>query len=209
MNSEIEFEAIASEHYVPLFRFALSLARGYSDAQDLTQQTFYVWATKGHQLRDRSKVKTWLFTTLYRAFLEGQNKRVRFQHYEMDDVSDELPTVAPVSMEKLDSSQVVSALAQVDPLFRAPVTLFYLEDYSYRQIAEILTVPVGTIKSRIARGILQLRTAVGGIDQDQNSARRGRSSFSARASAPTRTSSAPARPGEARRLEPAGDVYPV
>jgi hypothetical protein len=112
-------------------------------------------------------------------------------------------------MEKLDSSQVVSALAQVDPLFRAPVTLFYLEDYSYRQIAEILTVPVGTIKSRIARGILQLRTAVGGIDQDQNSARRGRSSFSARASAPTRTSSAPARPGEARRLEPAGDVYPV
>ena len=58
MNSADQFEAIVSEHYEPLFRFAMSLTRVESDAWDLTQQTFYIWATKGHQLRDVTKVKT-------------------------------------------------------------------------------------------------------------------------------------------------------
>jgi hypothetical protein len=56
MNSADQFEAIVRERYKPLFRFAMSLTRFESDARDLTQQTFYVWATKGHQLRDISKV---------------------------------------------------------------------------------------------------------------------------------------------------------
>src|SRR5262245_34364593 len=56
MNSADLFEAIVNEHYAPLFRFAMSLTRSESDACDLTQQTFYVWAKKGHQLRDISKV---------------------------------------------------------------------------------------------------------------------------------------------------------
>ena len=53
--------------------------------------------------------------------------------------------------------QVLLALARVDEVYQAAVALFYLEDYSYKDIAEILEVPVGTIKSRIARGIEQLR----------------------------------------------------
>ena len=58
MNSTELFEAIVSDYYEPLFRFAMSLTRSESDAGDLTQQTFYIWARKGHQLRDVSKVKT-------------------------------------------------------------------------------------------------------------------------------------------------------
>jgi RNA polymerase sigma-70 factor (ECF subfamily) len=58
MNSADPFEAIVTEHYEPLYRFAMSLTRVEHDARDLTQQTFYVWAKKGHQLRDSSKVKT-------------------------------------------------------------------------------------------------------------------------------------------------------
>src|SRR5512134_3657493 len=61
MTAANPFETLVSEHYEPLYRFALSLTRAESDAADLTQQTFYVWATKGHQLRDASKVKAWLF----------------------------------------------------------------------------------------------------------------------------------------------------
>ena len=56
---------LVEEFYMPLYRFGLSLTRKESDAEDLTQQTFYRWQTKGHQLRDAAKVKTWLFTTLY------------------------------------------------------------------------------------------------------------------------------------------------
>ena len=63
-----DFEALVHAYYRPLYQFALSLTGAEAQASDLTQQTFYIWATKGHQLRDGSKVKTWLFTTLHREF---------------------------------------------------------------------------------------------------------------------------------------------
>jgi RNA polymerase sigma-70 factor (ECF subfamily) len=156
MNSTDPFEAIVGEHYQPLYRFALSLTRAEADAQDLTQQAFYVWATKGHQLRDSSKVKTWLFTTLHRAFLGARRRQERFPHCELEKASQQLPTVS-LRPHQLDSPQVLSALAKVDKVFQPAVALFYLEDYSYKAIAEILGVPIGTVKSRIARGVAQLR----------------------------------------------------
>jgi len=152
-----QFEAIVSEHYEALFRFALSLTRQESDARDLTQQTFYVWARKGHQLRDASRVKTWLFTTLYRAFLVTRRRQKRFAHHELEMVSDQLPVVAPERALRMDHSEVLRALGSVDPVYQAALALFYLEDYSYNEIAVILGVPIGTVKSRIARGVRQLR----------------------------------------------------
>jgi RNA polymerase sigma factor (sigma-70 family) len=157
MTSTDSFEIIVREHYEPLFRFAMTLTRAESDARDLTQQTFYVWATKGHQLRDMSKVKTWLFTTLNRAFLTGQKRRIRFSHHNLEDVSQELPALSPELIDQADCSQVLPALAKVDEVFQAPVALYYLEDHSYKDIAVVLDVPIGTVKSRIARGIAQLR----------------------------------------------------
>ena len=157
MNAADQFEAIVAEHYEPLFRFAVSLTRADSDARDLTQQTFYVWATKGHQLRDISKVKTWLFTTLHRAFLEMRRKQAQFPQQDLEESSKQLPAIPPRFADRLDSSLVLSALAKVDEVYQAAVALFYLEDCSYKEIASILAVPIGTVKSRIARGIGQLR----------------------------------------------------
>jgi RNA polymerase sigma-70 factor, ECF subfamily len=157
MNSVDQFEAIVSEYYEPLFRFAMSLTRAESDALDLTQHTFQVWATKGHQLRDIAKVKAWLYTTLHRAFLRMQRMQSRFPQQALEEVMDQLPAVSPVLSDPVDSLAVLPALARVDETYQAAVTLYYLEDYSYRDIAFILGVPVGTVKSRIARGIAQLR----------------------------------------------------
>ena len=80
MGSGLNFESVVAHYYEPLYQFAFGLTRVEADACDLTQQTFYVWATKGHQLRDQTKVKTWLFTTLHRAFLESRRRQVRFPH---------------------------------------------------------------------------------------------------------------------------------
>ena len=88
-----DFEQIVSQYYEPLYRFAFSLARNEADACDLTQQTFYIWATKGHQLRDRSKAKSWLFTILHREFLKIRQKAVRFPHFELRDAIEDLPTI--------------------------------------------------------------------------------------------------------------------
>jgi RNA polymerase sigma-70 factor (ECF subfamily) len=157
MKSTDSFETIVREHYEPLFRFAMTLARTEFDARDLTQQTFYVWATKGHQLRDLSKVKNWLFTTLHRMFLTGQRRRIRFPHHNVEDVSQELPAISPELADQADCSRVLPALAKVDEIYQAAMALYYLEDHSYKDIAVVLDVPIGTVKSRIARGIAQLR----------------------------------------------------
>jgi len=169
MNSAQHFEAIVDEHYEALFRFALSLTRQESDARDLTQETFYVWARKGHQLRDISKVKSWLFTTMHRAFLIGQRRQNRFTHHNLETVSGELPVVSPDLLHRSDHSQVLRALGKVDQIYQAALALFYLEDFSYRDIALVLGVPVGTVKSRMARGIRQLRKILlsdDGADRD-------------------------------------------
>lgn len=157
MKSIDSFEIIVREHYEPLFRFAMTLTRVESDARDLTQQTFYVWATKGHQLRDITKVKTWLFTTLNRVFLAGQRKQIRFPHHNVEEVSQELPAISPELIDQADCSQVLPTLAKVDEVYQAAMALYYLEDHSYKDIAVVLDVPIGTVKSRIARGIAQLR----------------------------------------------------
>jgi len=164
MSSADPFESIVAEHYESLFRFGMSLTRSEADAQDLTQQTFYIWATKGHQLRDPSKIKTWLFTTLRRAFLQMRRRQSRFPHHELDEVSMELPAISSEGANTVDAAHVLSALAQVDEIYQDAVALAYLEDCPYKDIAEILEVPVGTVKSRIARGMAQLREILLGAD---------------------------------------------
>src|SRR5579862_6539750 len=112
MASESDFESVVARFYEPLYQFAFSLARTEADACDLTQQTFYIWATKGHQLRDKSKVKTWLFTTLHREFLNMRRKVVRFPHVELDELDQDLPTILPETVNSLDSTRVVELLGQ-------------------------------------------------------------------------------------------------
>lgn len=152
-----EFEQLVDQYYVPLYRFAMSLTQSEATACDLTQQTFFLWAKKGHQLRDRSKAKSWLFTTLHREFLGSRRRETRFPHHEMEEVGHELPSVSPTVVNDLDGGTVMDALVQVDELYRAPLMLFYLEDFSYQEIAEYLGIPIGTVMSRLNRGKAQLR----------------------------------------------------
>ena len=157
MVSDSEFESVVARFYKPLYQFAFSLTRMEADACDLTQQTFYVWATKGHQLRDVSKVKTWLFTTLHRTFLETRRRQTRFPHQELNEQMIESLSLPPTELNRLDSAHVLKALSQVDEVYQWPVALFYLEDCSYKEIAEILDLPMGTVKSRMVRGLAQLQ----------------------------------------------------
>jgi RNA polymerase sigma-70 factor (ECF subfamily) len=160
MSDGLDFDSLVTRYYGPLYQFAFSLTRTEADACDLTQETFYIWATKGHQLRDGSKVKTWLFTTLHREFLNMRRKIVRFPHYELSEMDHELPAISPAMANALDSARVVEFLNQVADPYQAPLALFYLEDYSYKEIAEILAVPLGTVQSRISRGMAQLQQLI-------------------------------------------------
>jgi RNA polymerase sigma-70 factor, ECF subfamily len=151
------FQRLVDTWYDPLYRFALSLARNGDEALDLTQQTFARWAQKGHGLKDTTKAKSWLFTVLYREFINTR----RHQHRESTSLDEnrfeELPAEEKPLDSAIDGQSALAALQQIDPAFRAPLVLFYLENHSYREIAAILDVPIGTVMSRISRGKEQLR----------------------------------------------------
>jgi RNA polymerase sigma-70 factor (ECF subfamily) len=152
-----DFEQIVDAHYAPLYRFALSLARGEPAAADLTQQTFYLWASRGHQLRDAAKVKSWLFTTLYREFLSLHRRESRFPQADLEGETADLPAPGGSIADSIDGATAVAALQKIDEVYRAPLTLFYLEEFSYREIADVLGVPAGTVMSRLSRGKALLR----------------------------------------------------
>ena len=162
MAEGMDFESLVACYYEPLYQFAFSLTRAEADACDLTQQTFCIWAAKGHQLRDVSKVKTWLFTTLHREFLGSRRRQTRFPHLDLEQAAADLPVVPPVAVNRLDAGQVLAALERLDEIYQAPVALFYLQDYSYNEIAEILEVPLGTVKSRLTRGLARLHQMLTG-----------------------------------------------
>jgi RNA polymerase sigma-70 factor (ECF subfamily) len=157
MRGEMNLEGLVDQHYAALYRFAVSLCGNESEACDLVQETFYLFSTKGHQLNDQTKAKSWLFTTLYRLFTNARRRLIRFPQHELADVEGELPEILPKPPGHFDRNTVLECLARVNETFRAPVALFYLEDYSYAEIAQILHVPLGTVKSRIARGIACLQ----------------------------------------------------
>lgn len=150
-------DTLVEAHYEGLFAFALSLAGSRDDACELTQETFCRFATKGHQLRDKAKVKTWLFTTLYRVYLGWKRSDSRHPHVEMHSVETELPHLAPEAAESADAGMVMAALLQIDERHRAPLMLYYLEDHTYQEIADILEISIGTVMSRLSRAKEQMR----------------------------------------------------
>lgn len=89
-----------------------------------------------------------------------RRKLVRFPHHELSEMEHELPAISPTMVEALDSAKVLDLLKRVAEPYQAALALFYLEDYSYKEIAEILEVPLGTVQSRISRGMAQLQQLI-------------------------------------------------
>lgn len=150
----IDFEKLVDDHYAALYRFAMSLTHSPDRAADLVQETFCIWAAKGGQLREAAKAKSWLFTTLHREFLASRRRASRFtddsdaaQHAIDNSQSND-----EVADRQMDGQRALELLAGLDEMFRAPLTLFYLQQHSYKDIAEILEIPIGTVMSRISRG---------------------------------------------------------
>ena len=156
MSQESEFANLVREWYDPLYRFAYSLCGSRDDALDLTQNAFLKWARKGHLLKKRHRVKSWLFTVLYREFLDQARRRKKFPNLELKEEILPYDETSQVR-NRFDSRAAVAALARLDEDFRAPLALFYFEHHSYAEIAEVLDIPIGTVMSRIRRGKDRLR----------------------------------------------------
>lgn len=147
-----EFEALVDAHYEKLYRFAYSLGGDPDLASDLTQQTFYIYARKRGQIRDPRRTKTWLFTILHREFIAMKRKAARHPQFEIEMMEQELPVIEPELVLRMDAKALMITLQELDERFREVLTLYHIDDLSYREIAEILKLPIGTVMSRLARG---------------------------------------------------------
>ena len=158
-------------HYEALYAFGYSLAGNEHDASELSQETYCRLLTKGSQLRDTSKVKSWLFTTLYRVFLGWKDRRARLPHFEISSVEGELPVITPAHVDVLENDAIRDSLLELEEHYRMPLMLFYLNDHSYEEIAEILDVPIGTVMSRLSRakGLLRERLVARSIGVERES----------------------------------------
>ena len=153
-----EFAELVDAHYQALFRFGMSLTRDVDRASDLVQETFCIWAAKGSQLRDRSKAKTWLFTTLHREFLNHRRRAAKFSDEPIDEEVEAAAEDSQGDAERqMDGQRAMELLGMLEETYRAPLALFYLQQHSYKEIAEILDVPIGTVMSRLSRGKEMLR----------------------------------------------------
>jgi RNA polymerase sigma-70 factor (ECF subfamily) len=154
---ESDYQQVVALYHDNLYRFALSLSGTPDDAAELTQETYLRLLSKGWQLRDPGKAKSWLFTTLYRIFLGWKRHETRFPHVEVTEAEHEIPPLTPTVLAKMDGETVMDSLMELEERYRAPLTLYYVQLLSYREIAEILETPVGTVMSRLSRGKELLR----------------------------------------------------
>ena len=155
-NSRPAIEALVEAHYAGLYRYAYRLSGSCQEAEDLTQETFCLAQNKLDQLRDETRAKSWLFTILRNVYLHRLRQVKQEKQVPLDGIA-ELPERASEPSAVVDSAQLQKVLGELPEAFRTPLILYYFEEFSYKDIAEQMNVPLGTVMSRLARAKTFLR----------------------------------------------------
>jgi RNA polymerase sigma-70 factor (ECF subfamily) len=144
------------DNQAALYRYAYRLTGNTVDAEDLTQQTFLQAQTSLHQLRDVNQARGWLFTILRNCFLKSQRKWAPAPETDLRTSLANLPE--RLAETTIDQERLQAGLDELPAEFKVVLLMYYFEEFSYREIAERLNLPLGTVMSRLSRGKRHLRT---------------------------------------------------
>jgi RNA polymerase sigma-70 factor (ECF subfamily) len=157
------FEKHLSPHVPMLYKSAIRMCGNSNDAQDLVQETLYIALKSFHQLIDPAKSKSWMFSILRNLFLKDIQKTKKRAEIEFDSVCDKLsdrqhPEGDFLRAEFRSNIQVV--IDTLDERLRVVLVKFYFDGLSYKEISELLNIPIGTVMSRIARAKVYLKREI-------------------------------------------------
>jgi RNA polymerase sigma-70 factor, ECF subfamily len=152
------FKELTYPHLLFLYNVALKYSGKPYDAEDLVQETIYTAYRKFSQLRDEEKCRSWLFMILRNLFLKERRLAIRRPY--LDDGEGYLKNIAAGSEtelqrifeQKIDKDEVQRVLKLLPEKFKSPLILYYMEEFTYQEIAEYLDIPIGTVMSRLSRG---------------------------------------------------------
>ncbi|HYP45259.1 MAG TPA: RNA polymerase sigma factor SigE [Propionibacteriaceae bacterium] len=157
------WEQLVRDHSPRVFRLAYRLTGNLHDAEDLTQDVFVRVFRSLHRFQPGT-FEGWLHRITTNLFLDGARRKQRIRFDALADDAERLPSTWLSPAEQLSAGDldhdVAAALAALAPEFRAAVVLCDIEGLSYDEIATVLDVKIGTVRSRIHRGRAQLRTAL-------------------------------------------------
>lgn len=151
-----QIEDLVTDHYESVYRFAYRLSGMASEAEDLTQETFCQAQQKIAQLRDVAAARGWLFSIVRNGYLHRLRSRKAAKTVSLDETAEPIDRwdADPLVIEPEKLQDVLNELPEA---FRTPLVLYFFEEFSYRQIAEQIGVPMGTVMSRLARAKAYLR----------------------------------------------------
>jgi len=152
------FEREAMPHMDDLFRIAKWLMRDRVEAEDLVQETFMQALQSFHRYEQGTNIRAWLITIMYRT----RGKRLRSENRlrlvsDVDERIAETVAFEPPTPQGINDEEVLRALEHLPSQFQEVVVLSDVEDFTYKEIAETLEVPIGTVMSRLSRGRKLLR----------------------------------------------------
>ena len=167
-----QFEQDVLPHLRRLYPAALRMTRNASDAEDLVQETSAKAYAAFHQFKPGTNLRAWLNRILANTFINGYRKRRREPIQELgadfdrdwqldgDPLSPRARSAEAEAMDRLGDSEILQALMDLPEMFRTTVYLADIEGYPYKEIAEMMGTPVGTVMSRLHRGRGRLREAL-------------------------------------------------
>jgi len=157
----VDFETVAMPHLNDLYRVARRTAGNSSDAEDIVQETYLQAWKSFHRFEPGTNIRAWLFKILFHVASHHRRKVFRFKQADItDDMVAETIAYEPGPLPNLQDEEVLEALDKVPQNYRTVILLADVQEFSYKEVADIMQIPIGTVMSRLNRGRKILRGAL-------------------------------------------------